>query len=224
MSRTVATLAEVNLAKRFLRLIGARATNNQLILAVVAWIRVEGRAFDASRFANRLLAGAKYTPLTFTPLKVPGGLPPEERQAIIDYNEAGQARVDALNAAAKAKADAYKLILAAARHDLAADFLYAIALSSWDTRHYGGYNPADGSIQASQNSLLLTYSRFTGITMPTPPQPAQPKPQPIPEPPTILRPPNLLIVNPDPYAPRKFYDARHRESRLRTLDSVALGE
>jgi hypothetical protein len=208
---TVATLYEVNQAKTFLRLIGAPANNNQTILAVVAFMRVVD-SYNARVLAQRIIDRSTADLYNFTPLLVPGGLPTDERQALIDYNAAGEAKEDQINAERKEDASWYKLALTAARHGRAGDFLYALALSGYSSTHFGGYN--SGAIDPSRNRLLRTYSSFTGLTLPPPPTPKQeaapkPKARRMPKVPTVLQPPSLVRSYLDPDAARRFYNARH---------------
>lgn len=180
----VATLAEVRAAQRFLSMLHAPTQSNLLIIAVVAWMRVEGKGFDIGEAARAILKRSIFTPT------LPG-----------PYMGWAQ-----YNANMKAQAESYQLVLAAARHNQPADFLYALALTSWDSNHYGGYG--NGLIDAAKNALLKMYGTFTGLTLPTP-KVKVPKPPP---PPTQIA-AKLHQVPDRPYLDgyqmRGFYEARN---------------
>ena len=57
MSTAHVTYAERQRAAYFLRLLRIRSANIGLIAAVVAWMRVEGRRWNAKSFARTILAG-----------------------------------------------------------------------------------------------------------------------------------------------------------------------
>lgn len=188
MAGNVATYAEVQKAKKFLSLINAPTNNNYLILAVVAWMRVEGPDFDVYAAANQLIKGSVYTPVD---LNLPKNMESEQ-------NEANRALMEV--------AKQYQLILAAAKSGLPSDFLMALALSNWDQKHYGGLN--------QNNALFTTYSSFTGLTL-APPQASTQKPVVVRQPkvPPVLRPPVYDRDQPDGFEAARFYRARHPGGR-----------
>ena len=115
------------------------------------------------------------------------------------------------------KAYGYQLALNALKrggNQAAADFLAALAMSSWDAAHYGAtdwlsaYNPAT-------NHLLRTYQSITGVQF----APAAPKKKPTGKhkPPPFIQPPNYQKVVGhylDPYAAGDLYKRRHSRPAL----------
>ncbi|HET7070149.1 MAG TPA: hypothetical protein VFI40_04950 [Nocardioides sp.] len=200
MATTVATLSEQRQAKVFLSLLHAPTNNNQLIIAVVAWMRLTGRTWDARLMAQRILTSSVYTPVSASELGPYG-------YAVAETNQLLQRL-----------AATYKLVIAAARNGLAVDFLIALAETNLSPTHYGvTTNYAD----PRQNQLLAAYSGFTGLQLPAqeplrPPASATPKPPKIP---TVLQPPPSPATADylDPYASARFYWDRHSRT-LQTVD------
>jgi hypothetical protein len=176
----LATLAEVKRAKRFLSLIHAPTTDSLLLIAVVAWMRIEGRGFDVDAAAKRLLKAAIYEPMHASPFGKK-----------YDYTY--------INAQRRALAEQYALVITAARQAQPADFLYALAISAWDANHFGGF---------PNNALIKMYQSFTGLTLPAS-KTKVPKPPPLPTqiaPKLHLPPPTSYIVG---YETQGFYLARN---------------
>jgi hypothetical protein len=187
MSTSVATYTERQKAVYFLRLIHASLTNVGLIAAVIAWMRVEGRHWNAKVFATRLIAGTKFVPVSYS-----NPMLREEQQAA---NE---------EAATKAKWVAAAL-RAARRGDAGAagDFLLGLSMAKWDANFIAGSGglsttkiwKALSKIKSIANAQVKAPSKAAVAKAP-----AKPKSSGV----------NLLpsVAFLQPYASEAFYDAR----------------
>lgn len=204
----VVVVAERQAAQAFLRAIGANWQNNDLIYAVVAWMRQESGGIKSIIGNN---------PFNLRP----GKDIDQDLVAGIRMSKNGNGRflifvslAAGLTATAqrllRAGADwrHYDRIIRAFRSGSALDALTAIALSAWDAGHYG-YHPGD---PITNNHLVRVYASFTGMQIPKPtktPPSAKPKKAPIPARPRDLNAPIVVRNYLHPYDARDFYQARH---------------
>ena len=103
------------------------------------------------------------------------------------------------------------------------DFLAAIALSAWDSAHYGeGKSVSLSTYDETKNHLINVINQIKGIpqietTKTITKQQPKPKPKPQPKPkvtPRPLNPPAPMVYYIDPHRAGQFYAARHHDSDL----------
>lgn len=165
MAKPKVTEREVRLARAFLKRIHGNQVNGYLLLAVIAWLRAGLKRGD--KFMRTL---SKYSAAT-----------------------AGILLADKLRARIKAKPANYRGLLAriddtskvaAQQADQARDFLMSIAMSSWDSSHYGWRPGKDGywltralpngstetiwvpPVAEKPPSLIALWASLTGGTIP----------------------------------------------------------
>lgn len=205
----VVVVQERQAAQAFLRAIGANWQNNDLIYAVVAWMRQESGGIKSIIGNNpfnirptgsidpNLIAGIRQS-------KNGNGL-----FLIFKSLAAGLTATAQLLLRAGHDWRNYDRIIRAFRQGSALDALTAIALSAWDSGHYG-YHAGD---PLGNNHLVQVYASFTGmqIPKPVPHNPKTPKPQhkpPLPPLPRDLAVPVIVRTYLHPYDARDFYRAR----------------
>lgn len=203
------TEKEVRFARSFLKYLGANQVNGYLLLAVIAWMRQEsGQTYLGNNPFN-----IRKSPFASGYRQTRNG---NGKFAIFaNLDVAAKATVAFLKA--NAKFGNYGPIIAAARRatgkdggvQQALDFLTAIAISKWDSAHYGA---ADGDL--GKNHLIKVWATLTGTSIPkqwfVDPKP---KPKPPPKPPfrQVVQRYHYPVPTADfikPYAGKAFYEDR----------------
>lgn len=165
---SVAVLAEVKAAKAFLKYLKADYHNKDLIYAVIAWMRQESGAFKNIIGNN---------PFNLRPGKdIDPDLIAGVRKGKVGYFLVFKSLEAGLIATAQRLLRAgddwrdYGLIVRAFRSGRVFDAIAAISLSAWNPAHYG-YDGKD--IRTSH--IYQRYAEFTGMQVPGPAKPKQPK-------------------------------------------------
>ena len=205
----IVVVAERQAAQAFLKAIGANWNNNDLIYAVVAWMRQESGGIKSIIGNNPF--NIRDSPLASGYRQTHGN----GHFAIFPTLAIGLKATALLLLSAGHDWRNYDRIVRAFRNGSAIDALTAIALSAWDAGHYG-YHPGD---PISNNHLVRIYASFTGMQIPKPTSgkpkggtqgtKPQPKKQPLPQRPRDLNAPIIVRDYLHPYDARDFYNARH---------------
>jgi hypothetical protein len=202
----VVVVQETIAAQAFLRAIGANWQNNDLIYAVVAWMRSESGSL------KRVIGNNPFN------LRPGRDISPDLIEGIRKTKNGNGYFLIFKTLAAGLQATAqrllragndwrgYGLIIRAFRAGLAIDAMNAIALSAWNASHYG--YKAGGP--TSDNHIYRIYAGFTGLQLPKPTEP-KPKPKPLPARPRDLNAPVVVTNYLHPYDVRDFYLARHHD-------------
>lgn len=172
---------EVELAKMFLRAVGAKANNGQLILAVAAWVHVNWKGLRNVRGNNPFMvragiAGAsKYGQGTFLYKGV----------YYVKYRSVAQAVKGAAYIFKVSQGNQFLpgvyAALRALRKGRAVDFLAGLALTDWSATHYGlSEQDLKDNVGTTVNPLLKAFSSSTyilpAVVVPPPKRPPAPKP------------------------------------------------
>lgn len=224
---------EMQFAYYFLMRLGANVDNPYLITAVVAWLRAEV-GYDLGAMYNKnnplnirsspFAVGYRHTSnngsfAIFSDLKH-GAYAAADLLSGAGHDYRGYWRVVA---AARRKPQGTGAELEAALQTQARDFIEGIALSKWDSGHYG-LGKGDPTVANYDESKVSIFKIWLGITgkLPSitiqPDQPPKKKTAPKPVPPQPLPPPTPNnVVYLDPYETRAFYRASRPSSDLGSL-------
>ena len=210
--KNLATLAETLAAQSFLRAISADWHDNNLILAIVSWMRFEGTQNPKLAKQNNVfnLGTAHYGPYG-------------SHYIVADSYKSLGAEMNALAKMLLASQNPdYRLMVNAARSKggagwAAGQFLTALQASGYDQ---GVTVPYPGKKGFREDAVWAIYATFTGGTLPivkatTPPPP--PKPRAFPTIPAALQPPSTQTDFLLPYATQKFYAERHAGATSRRV-------
>lgn len=174
---------EIELAKMFLRAVGAKASNGQLVLAVAAWVHVNWRGLKNVRGNN--------------PFMVRAGIAGASKYGVgtFQYRGVWYVKYRSIADAVKGASYIFKVsrgnqflpgvyaTLQALRHGRAVDFLAGLASTDWSATHFGmSEDDVERNAGTTRNPLLRAYANSTYVlptrTIPPPkPPPAPPKPK-----------------------------------------------